>query len=159
MGRLPRATIVRTFLTVIVTAVICLWALGREPSLSGRDLLVALILGGIVALAESKLLDIAFPNGTGTLHVSVGSPIAFAVGLTLGPVTGAIVIMLAILIESVADRRAPIKVIVNVSVLGLATLLAALAYRGSPKRTSPRSAASATWPRSRSPAPSSIWRT
>ena len=129
MGGLPRATLVRTFLTVFVTAALCLWALGSESSLSGRDLLIALTLGGIFALSESKILDIAFPNATGTLHVSVGSPIAFAAGLTLGPVTGAIVIMLAILIESVADRRQPIKILVNLSVFGLVTLLAALSYR------------------------------
>jgi putative nucleotidyltransferase with HDIG domain len=129
MGGLPRATLVRTYLTVIATAAVCLWALGSEPSLSGRDLLIALLLGGILAISESKILDIAFPNGTGTLHVSVGSPIAFAAGLTLGPVTGAVVSMLAILIESVADRRQPIKILVNVTIFGLVTVLSALTYR------------------------------
>ncbi len=129
MGGLPRATLVRTFLTVIVTAALFLWARGSEPSLSGRDVLIALTLGAIFAISESKILDIAFPNGTGTLHVSVGSPIAFAAGLTLGPATGAAVIMLAILIESVIDRRQPIKILVNVSVFGLVTLLAALTYQ------------------------------
>ncbi|MBA3529319.1 MAG: hypothetical protein H0T91_08450, partial [Propionibacteriaceae bacterium] len=127
MGGLPFATRAGTAVLVIVTVGAFLVSLGSEPSVSERDLVVAAMLGAMIALAE--IFVVSFPHSAGTFHLSVGSPIALAAGLTLGPVLGATVVMLAILFESVYGHRAPIKTIVNVATLGLVTLLAALAYR------------------------------
>jgi HD-GYP domain-containing protein (c-di-GMP phosphodiesterase class II) len=87
---------------------------------------VAVFLGGMLVLSE--VFDISFPHTVTTISVSVGSPLALAAGLSLGPAHGAMVVMAATLIESVWRKRQPLKAVVNVANFGLATLLSAMVY-------------------------------
>ena len=129
MGDLPVSTKIGTVLLVGVTAAAYAVALTHwDRSPTARDLAVALILGVLIVLAE--VFDVSFPHAAGTFRVSVGSPIAIAAGLALGPLVGGFAVMGAILTESLYARRAAIKTVVNVANLGLGTLLGAVVYAG-----------------------------
>ena len=95
------------------------WAWSRE------DLSTAAILFTMILLAEH--LDVHFPHQA-TFTVSVGGVLALASGLTLGPLQGALVVMIANLVTDVLDRRKPIQITVNVTNIGLSTLAATSLY-------------------------------
>jgi HD-GYP domain-containing protein (c-di-GMP phosphodiesterase class II) len=131
MGAIPLASRVGTLLLVVATASAFVlaakaWNLDDLKLKPGEALIVALILGAMIVLVE--LFDVSFPHTVGTFRVSVGSPIALAAGLALGPFGGGIVVVSAVLIESLYRRRAAIKTIVNIANFGLATILGATVY-------------------------------
>jgi len=92
----------------------------------GHDGAVAIFLFFMIVLAE--VLDIAVPHPVVTFTVSVGAALALASGLFLGPVPGGVVVMAGILTEGLVKRRSPLKTVVNVADLGLATVTAGSAY-------------------------------
>lgn len=127
MGALPLTSRVGTILLVVATGAAYWLALRSDrPRLGGEDIAVAIILGALIVFAE--VFDISFPHAAGEFHVSVAAPLALAAGLQLGPLVGGVVVMTAILAESVYARRTPVKAIVNVVNLGLVTLLGAAVY-------------------------------
>lgn len=124
---IPAPTKAGVSLLLAVTVILYSLALWRGNwQVDRHDLVVAAILFAFLVLAEAY--DISFPHTAGTFHVSVGSPIALASGLTLGPLVGGSVVIAAILVESVAARRTPIKAIVNIATLGLVTFVSGAVY-------------------------------
>lgn len=110
--------------TTIIVYAIAFWQ--GSASLDAHDLTVAIILYTFFVFAEA--FDVSFPHTSGTFHLSVGSPVALAAGLTLGPLVGGGVIILATLTESLIARRALIKSVVNVATFGLVTFLGGAVY-------------------------------
>ncbi len=97
-------------------------------SWNSHQLAVALLLGSFIVAAE--IADISFPHTSGSFFsVSVGSPIALAAGLALGPLRGAAVVLTAVLLESLYARRAPVKTAFNMANHGLSTLLSAVTFQ------------------------------
>src|SRR5689334_3900191 len=93
---IPAPTRVAVSLLLAVTLLLyaqALWHGGWQ--VDRHDLIVAAILCAFLVLAEAY--DISFPHTAGTFHVSVGSPVALASGLTLGPLVGGAVVIVAIL--------------------------------------------------------------
>ena len=126
MRDVPLATRVSTTLVVLGTTAAFVAALRGSEPWTRNDAVVAVFLGGMLVLSE--VFDISFPHTVTTISVSVGSPLALAAGLALGPAHGAMVVMAATLIESVWRKRQPLKAVVNIANFGLATLMSAMVY-------------------------------
>lgn len=138
MTAIPLKTRVGTVVMVALATI----SLGTALQLSSwswnsHQLVVALLLGSFIVAAE--IADISFPHSAGSFFsVSVGSPVALAAGLALGPLRGAAVVLVAMLLEALHARRAAIKTAFNLANIGLSTLFGAAAYEwlADPTRTS-----------------------
>jgi HD-GYP domain-containing protein (c-di-GMP phosphodiesterase class II) len=86
----------------------------------------AIILAAMIILAEKFEID--FPHATLQFSISVGAILALACGLTMGPLYGALVVLVAELISDIWLRLKPIQILVNSTNLALATFLGATAY-------------------------------
>ncbi|CAA9576399.1 MAG: RESPONSE REGULATOR PROTEIN-CheY-like nd an HD-GYP domain [uncultured Thermomicrobiales bacterium] len=127
MGGVPRRTQVSALVLVVVaTIALALAFLIDDRPWTQQAVMVAVILFGMIAMAE--VFGISFPLASGTFTVSVAASLSLAAGLTLGPVHGAMVVMAADLLESAYARRQPLKTSVNIASIGLSTLAAAAVY-------------------------------
>jgi HD-GYP domain-containing protein (c-di-GMP phosphodiesterase class II) len=127
MSDIPLKTRIYTSLLALVTAaVIGGAALADDQWYSRDDLLTALLLAVMIVLVEKFEID--FPHSTFQFSITVGAILAFASGLTLGPVLGALVVIVAELVSDTWDRLQPIQILVNATNLGLATFLGAQVY-------------------------------
>lgn len=137
MGAIPRKSRIGTLVMVALAVIVMSMAFQRlEWSWDSHQISIALLLGGFIVAAE--IADISFPHTAGGFFtVSIGSPIALAAGLALGPLRGAAVVLVAVLLESLYARRAPIKTAFNMANHGLSTLLGAITYEwlADPSRT------------------------
>ncbi|HVL23289.1 MAG TPA: HD domain-containing protein, partial [Thermomicrobiales bacterium] len=78
-----------------------------------------------VMIVVVERIDVTIPVGSGSLTMSIGAPIAFAAGLHFGIGIGALIVLVAHLIDSTLARRDPIKSLTNISTHVLATCVAA----------------------------------
>ena len=127
MGTFPLRTQLYTLLLVSVT-LLTLGALYRasDRTWERHTLIAAALLVCMILAAE--LLDVTFPNTVSTFHVSVSAAFSFAAGLTIGPLLGGVVVILAHLADGAYVRRQPIKIVVNAAGLGLSTMLSGEIY-------------------------------
>ncbi len=129
MGAVPLKSLIGTMVMVALAAISVIVAVHLSTwSWDSHQLAVALLLGSFIVAAE--VADISFPHTSGSFFsVSVGSPIALAAGLALGPLRGAAVVLTAVLLESLYAGRAPVKTAFNMANHGLSTLLSAVTFQ------------------------------
>ena len=127
MSDVPLRTRVYTAILVLLTGIafVVAWETG-EQSLPASQWIAAGILLAMILVAE--YLDVSFPQAGNTFAVSVAAAFCFAAGLTIGPLLGGAVVVLAYLIDGVFTRRQPIKTAVNAAGLGLSTIVSGAAY-------------------------------
>jgi HD-GYP domain-containing protein (c-di-GMP phosphodiesterase class II) len=137
MGAIPLKSRIGTMVMVAIAMISMAVAFQRSTwSWDSHQLAIALLLGSFIVAAE--IADISFPHSAGSFFsVSVGSPIALAAGLALGPLRGGTVVLIAILLESLYARRAPIKTAFNMANHGLSTIFGAATFEwlADPART------------------------
>ena len=129
MSDMPLKTRVYTLLLVLITAVAFAIAWRVEyQSLDASLLVAAGILLVMIVIAE--VLDVSLPQTVTTFTVSVSAAFSFAAGLTIGPVLGGIVVVLAHAIDGIIarPRRQPIKIVVNAANSGLSTIVSSALY-------------------------------
>ncbi|HET8522353.1 MAG TPA: HD domain-containing phosphohydrolase [Thermomicrobiales bacterium] len=127
MRDIPFKTKLYTSILVVVTAVV----LGVGPRLHWSELprhatITAILLGIMIVIVERFEID--FPHGSFQFSITIGAILAFAAGITLGPVVGALVVIISEVISDAWTRLQPIKIVVNAANLGLATYLGAATY-------------------------------
>jgi HD-GYP domain-containing protein (c-di-GMP phosphodiesterase class II) len=127
MSDLPLRTRVYTIILTVVTVGVLGSAISHDGhGFARRDLLTAAILVIMVILVEKFEID--FPHAAFQFSVTVGAILAFAAGITLGPLIGALVVITAELVSDIWQGLKPIQVLVNSANLGLATYLGATTY-------------------------------
>jgi HD-GYP domain-containing protein (c-di-GMP phosphodiesterase class II) len=128
MRDIPLKTRIYTGLLLLTTALVLGVALSNHTFVQdNRRLKTAFILGLMIVLVEKFEID--FPHPSFQFSVSVGAILALACGLTLGPLSGALVVITAEVISDVWLRLKPIQVVVNATNLGLATFCGGLVYQ------------------------------
>ena len=129
MSDMPLKTRLYTLLLVLITVVAFAIAWRVEyQSLDASLLVAAGILLVMIVIAE--VLDVSLPQTVTTFTVSVSAAFSFAAGLTLGPVLGGMVVVLAHSIDGIIarPRRQPIKIVVNAANSGLSTIVSSALY-------------------------------
>ncbi len=127
MGSIPRATRVYTVLLLVATIAAVAAAFMKEGwQWSSRDLGIAAILFVLILLVEH--LDIHFIHSA-TFTLSVGAILALSSGLTLGPLNGTLLVIVATACTEIIDRRKLIQATVNITNIGISTLLATHTYQ------------------------------
>ncbi|MGH2531600.1 MAG: HD domain-containing phosphohydrolase [Thermomicrobiales bacterium] len=127
MSDIPLITKVYSGILLLVTVVVVGGTAWRGSEWFSRDdLLTAVLLAVLIVLVET--FEIEFPQPKFQVFITVGAILAFASGLTLGPVLGALVVIVAELISDTWQRLGLIQILVNASNLGLATFLGAQVY-------------------------------
>ncbi len=127
MSGVPRKTCVYTAGLVGLTILAVGASLWHEGwSWTAEALGTAAILFTMILLAEH--LDVHFPHQA-TFTVSVGGVLALASGLALGPLHGALVVMVGNFVTDLLDGRKPIQIIVNVTNIGFSTLVGTSLYQ------------------------------
>lgn len=128
MSDIPLRTKLYTSLLVLVTTAVLGAAVWRDDDwFHEDDLLTAVILAVMIVLVEKFEID--FPHASFQFSITVGAILAFAAGMTLGPVLGALVVLLAELTSDLWERLKPIQLLVNATNLSLATFLGAQTYQ------------------------------
>ncbi|MGH2559559.1 MAG: hypothetical protein ACRDJH_10875, partial [Thermomicrobiales bacterium] len=127
MSDIPLKTKIYATVLVLITAVVLVGTAWRDGEWYSRDdLLTAVLLAVMIVLVEKFEID--FPHASFQFSITVGAILAFASGLTLGPVLGALVVIAAELMSDAWQRLSPIQILVNATNLGLATFLGAQVY-------------------------------
>lgn len=129
MSDVPLRTRVYTAILVFLTAIsfAIVWRTG-DQTLPSSQWLTAGILLAMILVAE--YLDVSFPQAGNSFAVSVAAAFCFAAGLTIGPLLGGAVVVLAYIIDGLFTRRQPIKTAVNAAGLGLSTVISGAVYFG-----------------------------
>lgn len=109
-----------------IAAVVAGLLLVPQRSLTTSDWAVLLVLCAMIVVVEQ--IDVTVPIGSGSVTMSIGSPIAFAAGIHLGLVAGAFLVLIAHLIDSAIARRDPTKSFTNISTYVLSTSVGAFAF-------------------------------
>ena len=102
-------------------------ASAESDGLTTHDWWVALAFCAMLLVVER--IDVTLPIGSGSVTTSMGTPVALATGIYLGPGAGALVVLVAHLLDSIIAQRDAIKSATNISTHTLATAAGATAYR------------------------------
>jgi HD-GYP domain-containing protein (c-di-GMP phosphodiesterase class II) len=128
MSGIPFRTKIYSIILVLVTVLVI--GMANRPNwadLPRHAMITTALLAVMIVFVERFNID--FPHGSFTFLITVGAILAFAAGITLGPVLGALVVIVAEVISDTWNRLQPIKIIVNAANLGLATFLGAATYQ------------------------------
>lgn len=121
---------VRTVVAMLATAtVVVLLAFGPTswmPTKTLSNILLGATLVGLIVVADFFAIEL--PLSSVHLEVSVSSAFCFAAALCFGPLLGALVAGFGGLIIEIVQRRAPIKLLMNVTAYTLSTFLAGAVY-------------------------------
>ncbi len=127
MGGVPLATRAYTVVLSAATVAAFVATLAVEGwQWSSRDIGIAAILFVMILVVEH--LDIHFIHAA-TFTLSVGAILALSSGLTLGPLNGTLLVIVATACTEIIDRRNPVQAIVNVTNIGISTLFATQTYQ------------------------------
>lgn len=120
----------RGLIIVLVVAAfvlpLCTYATFWHPRFGASNVFLAILLGAMIAFAD--FFDIEISVSSQTLSVSVSSAICFAAAICLGGPIGAIVAAVACVVVEVVQRRAWLKLCLNVANYAITTLAAGLVY-------------------------------
>ncbi len=127
MEHSPR--VIATVVAMVIATVVTVAVLGPGaglPTISADLVMLAVILGALIVCSD--FFEIDAPLASVRVTVSVSAALCFAAAITLGPLLGAGLAGVSVLIVELLQRREAIKTVVNTSTAVLASFLGGYVY-------------------------------